>query len=192
MHQIGASARRRVQAIARELDEEPLPFAEWLLLHANLLRLERALGGGASLIDTRKADQTPSPRGAVMKSEAQDPTSSLPTLMRSAIAEARELARLEVALAKLEIRQEVAAAKKAGIGFGVGTVLAIAGVTLLLTAIALAFSSSWLPALLVGVITLVVGGLAGAVGYRAAPKQPLGETRRRATTEVRMLKEHSA
>jgi hypothetical protein len=126
-----------------------------------------------------------------MKTEAQHPTQSLPALVRSAIAEARELARLEVALAKLEMRQEVAAAKHAGVSFGVGTVLAIAGVTLLLTAIALAFSPSWLPALLVGVITLALGGAAGLVGYRIVPKQPLGETRRRATSEVRLLKEHT-
>lgn len=117
---------------------------------------------------------------------------SIAALVRQAIAEARELARLEVALAKQEVLRELSAGKKAGASFGVGTVLAISGFTMLLVAIALAFSPTWLPALLVGVIALCLAGLAGLLGYKAAPKRPLAEIRKRVETDVNLLKERTA
>jgi hypothetical protein len=186
--EIGDSARDRVHQIARELDERHLPFDQWILLYANLHRLERAISGGPCLVDASAQREN----GAIMEAKPRHPTESAPALVTQAINEARELARLEIALAKMEMRQELAAAKKAGITLGAGTVLAIAGITMLLVAISLAFSATWLPALLVGVIALAGAAIVGLVGYKAAPKEPLGETRKRATTEARMLKEHTA
>src|SRR5262249_23310922 len=108
---------------------------------------------------------------------AQEPpvNESLPAMVRGAIQEARTLARLEIALAKLEMKREVGSAKRAGVAFGAATVLAIAGLTLWLVSLALAFSPTWLPALLVGTAALATAGVIALVGYKAAPKQPLGE-----------------
>jgi hypothetical protein len=127
-----------------------------------------------------------------MQSDPRHRTRSTQELVRQAIHEARELAGLEIALAKTEMRQELTEAKKAGITLGVAGALAICGVSLLLVSIALAFSATWLPALLVGVITLACAGVIGLLGYQAAPKEALGETRRSARTDFRALKEHNA
>jgi hypothetical protein len=115
---------------------------------------------------------------------------SLPVLLRNAIEDTRTLVRLELAMAKMELRQELSSAKRASIGFAVATTLAIAGIALLLVTIALAFSPTWLPAFVVGGVTLAGSGIAGLLSYKAVPKKPLGEARQRATDEVHMLKEH--
>lgn len=181
--QIGRAARSRLKEIARELDDSHLPFDQWILLYAGLSRLEGAIAGGPALVDPHP------PEGKSMNRETED---SLPQLVRRALDESRELARLEIALARKEMKEELAAAKRAGISLGVGGALAICGVTMLLVTIALAFSPTWLPALLVGVIVLAAAGIATLVGYKSMPRDPLGEARRRATDELHMLKEHSA
>ena len=65
-------------------------------------------------------------------------TASVPALIRGVLDDARELIRDEIALAKLEVRGEVAAAKKAGITLGTGAILAIAGLTVSCVALAAA------------------------------------------------------
>jgi hypothetical protein len=69
---------------------------------------------------------------------APSDTASVPALIRGVLDDARELIRDEVALAKLEVREELAAAKTAGIALGAGATLAIAAVTLVCVALAAA------------------------------------------------------
>ena len=116
----------------------------------------------------------------------------LAELMKEALDETRELVKLEVALAREEVRKETREAKAAGIGIGAAAALAISGFTMLLVSVALAFSATWLPALLVGAIVLAAAGIAGLLGYGAVPRKPLDETRRRLTTDVNMVKERLA
>jgi uncharacterized membrane protein YqjE len=113
-------------------------------------------------------------------------------LVKEALDEAKQLVRIEVALAKEEVREEVRDAKRAGIMFGASTVLGIVGVALLLVALALAIFPGPIPALVIGAVLLVVAGVLGLVAYQSVPRKPLADTKRRLETDVKILKEHIA
>jgi len=113
-------------------------------------------------------------------------------LVKEALDEAKQLVRIEVALAKEEVREEVRDAKRAGMMFGASTVLGIVGVALLLVALALAIFPGPIPALVIGAVLLVVAGVLGLVAYQSVPRKPLADTKRRLETDVKILKEHIA
>lgn len=87
---------------------------------------------------------------------------SLATLLSGIVADAQELVRQEIALARQEVREEISTAKDAGIKLGIaGAVLAIGGLLLVLTlAQGLADLLNW-PAWagygLVGLVLAIVG-----------------------------------
>ena len=113
-------------------------------------------------------------------------------LVKEALDEAKELVRLEVEIAKQEVKQEVAQTKKAAIGFGVALAFALVVLSLLAVAIVLAVGGTAVAALAVAGVFLVLGGIAGYLGYSMIPKKPLDKTRRRVKTDVNQLKEHIA
>jgi hypothetical protein len=120
----------------------------------------------------------------------QEPTAEL---VREAIDETRELARLEVELAKEELLTELQQAKAGGIAIGAGAGAALSGVTLCLVAIAMAFRMEWVAALVIGGILLALAALLGLGGYKALPRRPLlGETKERVQTDLKQLKERVA
>ncbi|EPX61097.1 hypothetical protein D187_000880 [Cystobacter fuscus DSM 2262] len=106
-------------------------------------------------------------------------------LIRHAIDEARLLARAEILHAKKELKEEVKAARSAGILLGAGAVLGLVGLAAMLVAVGLALPlAQWLGVLLVGVfLVLVAGGLAFA-GKKRLPTQPLPHTQERLKTDV--------
>ncbi len=114
-------------------------------------------------------------------------------LFREAIDETRELARLEVELAKEELLSELQQAKAGGIAIGVGAGAALSGVTLCFVAIAMAFRMEWLAALVIGGLLLALAALLVLGGYKALPRRPLlGETKERVQTDLKQLKERVA
>jgi uncharacterized membrane protein YqjE len=125
---------------------------------------------------------------------AVDTRPATPTteLFKEALDETKELVRLEVALAKREAMKDVAHLKAAAIGFGVGVAAALLGVALLLVALALAIAPTAIPALIIGAVLLAVGAGAGAFAWKALPRKPLGDTRKRLETDARLLKERIA
>jgi len=114
------------------------------------------------------------------------------TLIRDAIEDAKRLIQLEVALARNEAKREIKGARGAAVAFGVSAVIAVMGATMFFVAIALAFASGPVPALVVGGILLFVAGCAALVGMGLLPKQPLVETRQRIESNVRLVKERVA
>jgi ABC-type multidrug transport system fused ATPase/permease subunit len=106
-------------------------------------------------------------------------------LIRHAIDEARLLARAEILHAKKELKEEVKAARSAGILLGAGAVLGLVGLAAMLVAVGLALPlAQWLGVLLVGVfLALVAGGLAFA-GKKRLPTQPLPHTQERLKNDV--------
>ncbi len=127
------------------------------------------------------------------QTESQIPERALPTsdLLRHALSEAKLLARAEVMHAKLELRAELKAATRAGIGLGVAGTLGLVGLTLLFATLALALPvSGWLGMLLVGLFVLAVAGAAGLYGYKKLPKEPMARTRARLLDDVTLAKEH--
>ena len=120
------------------------------------------------------------------------PEATTTELVKEALDEAKQLVKIEVALAKEEMREEVGQAKGAAIMFGASTLLGILGVALLLVALALAIFPGPIPALVIGGVMLVVAGALGLVAYQKVPKKPLDQTKRRLETDVKILKERIA
>jgi uncharacterized membrane protein YbhN (UPF0104 family) len=106
-------------------------------------------------------------------------------LVRHAIDEARLLARAEVLHAKKELKEEITAAKTAGILLGASGVLGLVGLTALFVAVGLALPlAQWLGVLLVGAfLVLLAGGLAFA-GSKRLPTKPLPHTQERLKTDI--------
>ncbi|MEO7096320.1 MAG: phage holin family protein, partial [Polyangiales bacterium] len=120
------------------------------------------------------------------------PETKTTDLVREALDEAKQLVKIEVALAKEEVREEVGQAKDAAIMFGVSTFLGIIGVALLLVALALAIFPGPIPALVIGGLMLLVAGVLGFVAYKKVPNKPLEKTKRRLETDAQILKERIA
>jgi hypothetical protein len=113
-------------------------------------------------------------------------------LIREALGDTRELVRLEVALAREDLRSEVAAAKTSAIVLGGAAAAAVAGLAVLVVALVLALDAGWVGALVAGGILLVVALALGLIGAKAMPTNPLVGTRGRILSDVRHLKERIA
>ncbi|MGQ0506507.1 MAG: phage holin family protein [Myxococcaceae bacterium] len=115
---------------------------------------------------------------------------STPHLIRLAVAEAKLLVRAEVLHAKAEMKEELTAAKSAGIFLGAGGALSICGLTLLFVALAWVLPiSAALGALTIGgVLLLAAGGLVYA-GTRGLPRKPLPRTQHRLKEDLQLTKE---
>jgi uncharacterized membrane protein YqjE len=101
-------------------------------------------------------------------------------LIRHAFAEARLLVKAEVLHAKKELREEVKAARTAGILLGAAGVLALCGLAALVVALGLVLPvAAPLGALLVGVAVLLIAGGLGFVGAKKLPTKPLNHTQER-------------
>jgi hypothetical protein len=118
---------------------------------------------------------------------------TIPQLVRQALDEARLLARAEVLHAKQELREEVLAAKKAGILLGVALVSALCGLSVVLVALALALPiPDALGALVVGGVLLCVAAVTGFLAQRALPRKPLPRTTERLKLDWLLAKERLA
>jgi uncharacterized membrane protein YqjE len=113
-------------------------------------------------------------------------------LFREAMVEAKELVRLEVALAREEVKEELKQVEHAAISFGIAVGSGVIVLCLLSVALVLALGGTAVVALLVAAAFLVVAGVAGWVGYGMLPKSPFGKTRDRLQNDVNQLKEHIA
>jgi uncharacterized membrane protein YqjE len=125
---------------------------------------------------------------ALMEREAATETTA--ELLRDAIDDARRLVKLEVELAKAEIRHEVKEAKGAAIAFGIAALASLLAVTTLFAVLVVALGA--VGGLIMAAALAVVGGVLAAIGYKLLPKKPLDQTRRRIDRDVRSLKEHIA
>ncbi|MBX5481125.1 MAG: phage holin family protein [Myxococcaceae bacterium] len=130
-----------------------------------------------------------------MAAEIREPESELSTreLVQHAITEAKLLARAEIEHARLELKAELREARTAAIAFGVGAVLALCGLAVLFVALALVLPmSDAAGALLVGIVLLIVAGIAALVGARRVPKKPMERTRERLLSDVKLTRERFA
>ena len=111
-------------------------------------------------------------------------------LVRHAIAEARLLARAEILHARKELKEELKAARTAGILLGVGLALALVGLSALFVAVGLALPlTTWLGVLLVGAVLLLVAAGLAFVGVKRLPKEPLPHTQERLKTDLQRTRE---
>jgi hypothetical protein len=113
-------------------------------------------------------------------------------LIREAIDEARDLVRLEVALAREELGDELRQAKTGATAISAGVVMAIAGFTMLVATIAFAAGGSWLVALLLGIGLVAAGAGVALLGLRTVPTAALPTTRERVGSSLRGFRERLA
>jgi len=111
-------------------------------------------------------------------------------LVREALGEARELVRIEVALAKAEVKHEIRDAEGAAIGFGVAGLLGLVALTLFAVAIVLAFGGTAVAALVVGACFVLAAGIASLVGFALVPEKPLAHTLEEARRDVEEVERH--
>ena len=126
------------------------------------------------------------------KPSAEEPVADL---IREALGETRELVRIEIALAREDMRNEVRSAKVSGIALGAAAALFVSAFTMFMVAIALATGTrgtGWIVALVIGGILLAAAAVLGFSGWRAMPWAPLTPTRDRLQASVEQLKERVA
>jgi uncharacterized membrane protein YqjE len=118
---------------------------------------------------------------------AAEPTSKL---LRQTIDETKELVRLELALAREELSEDLQRLKVAAILGGVAIVLAMLTLSTLVVALVLAVGGTALGAVAVSVVLAAVCGVIALAAYKHVPRVPLERTRARLTSEVRQFEEH--
>jgi hypothetical protein len=113
-------------------------------------------------------------------------------LVREAMADAKQLVRLEVELAREEVKRELSAVRTGAITVAASALVLVLGLALLLVAMSLAIFAGPIPALLIGLILLAISGLAATIGFKLLPKKPLEATRKRLEADVEVVKERIA
>jgi uncharacterized membrane protein YqjE len=113
-------------------------------------------------------------------------------LVREALDEAKELVRIEVQLARDEVKEEILQTKKAAIAFGIAAGAGVLLLCALTIAVVFALGGTAVAALGVAGVLVVLAVASALFGYTKLPKSPLGRTRNRLQTDVSQLKEHIA
>jgi hypothetical protein len=98
-------------------------------------------------------------------------------LLEEGLAEAKELVRLEVSLAREEGLTELRGLKDAAIAFGAAAVLGLAATAALLAALVVA--TSWVVGLVVGAALLIAAVGCGVWGRSKIPTRPMEATKDR-------------
>ena len=124
-----------------------------------------------------------------MKTTTKEPSTI--QMIKSAIADARTLFKLEVALAKDEVRSDLSAAKVSVITFGVAASAAVIGISLVLVGVSLAIAPTFWSPLSAGAGLLALGAGAAFWAYKTLPKKPMHRTRERLELDVKTLKERT-
>jgi len=113
-------------------------------------------------------------------------------LIRQTLEETKELARLEIKLAREEVRDDLLQLQRFAILAGVTGVLAIVALAVLVVSVILALGGTAVAAFAVSGVLIVLCGVAAAVAYRHLPKVPLQRTQARLKADFQQFKEHTA
>jgi uncharacterized membrane protein YqjE len=205
----------RLVEVWAEMTRAQVDYDEWVMLEAiarrverrivrqhhgkDILPLERAPDGLEGLVAKQNEQaERRDEKENIMATEpllpGRDPLEEAPTadLVKETFADAKELVRLEVELAKNEVKEEVKQLEHSAIAFGVSLVAALLFLSMMAVAIVLALGGTPLAAIGVGIAFAVIAGITGYLGYAKLPKNPLDKTRRRLASDVHQLKEHVA
>ena len=111
-------------------------------------------------------------------------------LIRHALAESRLLVKAELLHAKKELREELKAARTAGIFIGAGALLLLMALSCLFVGAGLAIplGEPW-NVLVMGVALLAISGLLLFLGIKRVPKKPLPHTQERLKMDYQLTRE---
>jgi uncharacterized membrane protein YqjE len=130
-----------------------------------------------------------------MNGERDPATMSSGELIKNVLGQASELVKTQIALATTEIKADLRAELKAGIGLAVAAVAGFAAFILLLVTAVFALAlvmPGWLAALLVFALLALVALIAGVTGWKKRVTKPLARTRHEIKEDVRWTKERIA
>ena len=191
----------RLGEIAEEFARKPLAFDDWQVIYRQLLQLDRALHDAPQLIAHALGEREAVPAAeAEPAGAASGARLSTLELFRRIAEAARQLVVTQIALARAEARDQVRAELGTAKLLGIAAVIAVSGLSLLLTAAALG-AARWLGLSLAGLsgaalgLGAVVLGASAAVGYaawRGRVVRPLAVTRKALTDDVRWMKDRVA
>lgn len=170
----GGNAKSQLDEIRHWLDTRDITFEDWSTLERITRHVERELA------------RPHEPKEHVMTTQK-----STADLVKEAVEDAKRLVRIEVELAKEEVKKEAKQAEGAGIAFAAAAAFASVCLSLLGVAIVIAAGGTAVAALVVAGVCLVIAGIAAAVGWALVPKKPLEHTIEHAETDLRQLKEHA-
>jgi hypothetical protein len=203
-HQGSNALGRRLEEIVAELGGMPITYDEWQIVYRQALQLGRALGGERQLMEVAASPGHPTdPKQRVAKEESMEPLKtecpardlSNRELISEITTKVSLLARKEIELAKAEVRADLGTQLGMVKAMGVALLAGLLGLNLLLVAGVLALGlvmASWLAALIVGGGLLLVGAVAGYIGWRRVMTNPLARTRQMLKEDVRWVKERLA
>jgi hypothetical protein len=125
------------------------------------------------------------------KKEAHDEP-GIVDLVQDAVKDAQELVRIEIALAKNELKTDATKLQSAAIAFVVAYTCAVLMLAMLLVAVVIAVGGA-APALILAAALFGTACSAGVIGYKLIPREaPLDDTKEHAEAQAHILKEKIA
>jgi hypothetical protein len=107
-------------------------------------------------------------------------------LLEEGFAEAKDLVRLELSLARVEALTELRALKESAIAFGAAVALGLLGVSALLAALIVA--TGWVVGVVLGGALLIAAALLGLWGRSKVPQRPMVETKGRLVSDAKSVR----
>ena len=122
-------------------------------------------------------------------------SASTAELVKELFEQSTKLVKSEMALAKAELMSDLQQEVKVAEGLGVAAICGLCGLNLLLVAVALALATvlpAWAAAVIVALVVLAAGAIAGWLGWGSRVKRPLARTQKTLKEDVRWAKERLA
>jgi len=205
----------RVEALAVQLAQLDVEYQEWQVLYRQLLQVERAVRGERQLLDDastsrketvmdshEKAEKKLEPIAPLRPREAGEvkagpPPESLSTieLIKAITNDVERLVKAQLALAKAEVKADLASEGKMVAGLGVAAVAGLLALNLLFVTAILALATvlpAWVAGLVVSGAVLLVAAIAGIIGWGKRVRHPLARTRHEIQEDVKWTKERMA
>ena len=123
-----------------------------------------------------------------MQPEQGEPTARL---IREALDETRELVRVEAALAREEMKMDLARAKAGAVALCGALATGVASLAMFIVTIGFAFSNVQAAALAMAVGLFCASGALGFVSHRKLAAKPLAEAKERLESSFKQLKERA-
>lgn len=196
-HEGSTALLGRLHDVAREIGRLKADYDQWQVVYRKAVQLGLALRGEPQLLESTSSaapreELEEAPTTRVRRPHAD---ASVRQLVGDLAGRVTELGKLELQLARAELRddarRELAAAKT----IGVAGVLALLGVNVLAVAGAFALAllmPAWGAALLVGGVLCAAGATLGGVTWSRRLRAPLEKTRETLEEDVKWAKEHLA
>lgn len=181
----------RLREISRDLAEADVPYDEWQVVYRQIAQLARAIDAEPQLMQWAAKEDSMKAEGRASAPDRPLEHVSTPSLISQLVHDASELLKKEVALARAEVRSDVADAVRRVLGMAIAALFGFLGVALLCAAAVLGLTNRmepWEAALLVAAIVFgIAGGLFAMTKAKEHP--PLERTRRTLKEDVQWAKE---